>query len=96
MTTKKTQKAGNNSNQTQVENLTIINGIDEQRARDIVEEKISSALANFTDEATNEAKNRSEKFNNKLIEKTVREQALSAFEDPSFQLLLVEAQKSAA
>lgn len=94
MTNKKVQKAGKESQLIQAE--TIILGINEKRVREVVDEKLDIALKNFTSEALETAKKRSEEFNLSLIERMVEEKALSAFTDPSFQILLVEAQKTAA
>ncbi|MDB5178109.1 MAG: hypothetical protein JWN01_52 [Patescibacteria group bacterium] len=94
MTGKSSQKAGNNAQQIQVE--TFVVGINEKRVREIVDEKLVLALNDFTAEAASIARGRSEKFGSKLIGKMVKESALSAFADPSFQILLVEAQKRAA
>lgn len=43
------QKAGDNAQQFQIQNLTI--GIDEKRAREIYDEKYSIAKKDFTEEA---------------------------------------------
>jgi hypothetical protein len=94
MTNKKTQKARDNSNLTQIEQVIV--GIDEKRVREVVDEKLDVALKEFTSEAFDVAKGRSEEFNSSLIKRMVNEQALSAFTDPSFQILLIEAQKTAA
>lgn len=88
------QKAGDKSVQVQIE--TIINGIDEKRVREIVDEKLQIALQDFSEEANQTATQRSGHFNKKLVNRMVAEDALSAFADPSFQLLLIEAQKRAA
>jgi hypothetical protein len=94
MSDKQSQKAGNNSHLVQAQ--TVIIGIDEKRVREIVEEKLTIALRDFTSEANTVANERSGKFNNSLIKRMVQESALTAFSDPSFQILLIEAQKSAA
>lgn len=94
MVNKQTQKAGDNSQLVQVKTVNF--GIDEKRVREIVEEKLSIALRDFTAEANIIANGRSEKFNSLLIERMVQEKALAAFSDPSFQILLIEAQKRAA
>lgn len=94
MADKQTQKAGDNSHLIQAQ--TVIVGIDEKRVREIVNEGLIVALRDFTSEAQKEAKQRSEKFNKSLIQRMVQENALSAFSDPSFQILLIEAQKRAA
>lgn len=88
------QKAGNKSLQVQAE--TIVVGIDEKRVREIVDERLQIALKDFSEEASKTAILRNGKFNKKLINRMVAEDALSAFADPSFQLLLMEAQKRAA
>lgn len=94
MADKQKQKAGNNS---QLIQAGVVNfGIDEKRVREIVEEKLTITLGNFTNEAAATAKERNGKFENSLIKKMVQESALEAFSDPSFQILLVEAQKRAA
>ncbi len=80
------QKAGDNSNQFQIAHLTI--GIDEKRAREIFDEKLNLAIKDFSDEATRTATNRINNFENLLIEKMTKvEDALTAFADPSFQVL---------
>lgn len=94
MTNKQVQKARDNSQLIQAATVNI--GIDEKRVREIVEEKLSIALRDFTTEATVTANQRSQKFNTALIARMVQQNALAAFSDPSFQLLLIEAQKSAA
>lgn len=94
MTDKQTQKAGDNSQLIQAG--TVILGIDEKRAREIVDEKLNSVLKGFTEEASEEANKRNKLFENSLIPRMIKENALSAFSDPSFQMLLIEAQKRAA
>lgn len=88
------QNTGANSQPIQAQ--TVIVGIDEKRAREIVDEKLSIALDTFSIEANTIAKKRNEKFNISLIKRMVQENALSAFSDPSFLILLVEAQRRAA
>lgn len=89
------QKAGDNSQQIQIQNLTI--GIDEKRAREIYDEKYNIAKNSFTEEALKIANERVKELENRLIPKMEAiDNGLKAFADPSFQLLLVEAQKSAA
>jgi hypothetical protein len=94
MANKQTQKGGDGSSQLQVGNLIL--GIDEKRAREIFDEKLKTALESFTNEALGTAKERNQKFDNSLMKRIVKEEAQSAFSDPAFQLLLIEAQKSAA
>jgi hypothetical protein len=94
MTGKQTQKAGDYSNLVQAD--TVILGIDEKRVREILEEQLPVALKDFTAEASAVANSRSKKFNGSLLIRMVQESALAAFSDPSFQILLIEAQKRAA
>lgn len=96
-TIKQVQKAGDNSQQIQAQNITIINGIDEKRAREIFIELYEIARADLTEEAFNTANERIGKFENVLISKMEKiDGALNAFADPSFQILLAKANKSAA
>ena len=89
------QKAGSNSQQFQVQNLTI--GIDEKRVREIYDEKFLITKKEFTEEAIRIANGRVKELENRLISKIkVENEGMELFMDPSFQLLLVEAQKSAA
>ena len=88
------QRAGSKS--VQVQANTLIIGIDEKRAREIVDESLSIALENYSNDAETLAKARSERFGEKAIRRMVEEKALSALSDPAFQILLQEAQKSAA
>lgn len=94
---KQNQKAGANSQQTQIQNLTIINGIDEKRAREIFSEMYAVAKTDLSSEAVNTANERIKNFENVLIPKMEKiNGALNAFADPSFQVLLAKANKSAA
>ncbi len=91
------QKAGDNSQQYQIQNLTIQQGIDEKRAREIYDEKYSIAKQDFTEEALRIANERVKELENRLIPKMKAvNDGLKAFSDPSFQMLLVDAQKAAA
>lgn len=94
MADKQVQKAGPSSQQFQIG--TVVIGVDEKRAREIANEQVHIALKDFTTEAAIIANKRSEEFNSVLIERMVQEKALAAFSDPSFQILLIEAQKRAA
>ena len=90
------QKAGNNSQQIQAKNVVIVQGIDEKRAREIYDEQYALAKRDLTEEARVMAKERVKELEDKLIPKMQAiEDGLKAFADPSFQLLLIEAQKSA-
>ena len=88
------QKAGDNSLQVQAE--TVVVGIDEKRVREIVDEKLQISLQDFSNEANQTAMQRNGEFGKRLINRMVDEDALQAFADPAFQLLLIEAQKRAA
>ncbi len=91
------QKAGDNSQQYQIQNLTINQGIDEKRAREIYDEKYCIAKRDFTEEALRIVNERVKEFENRLIPKIEAvNDGLKSFADPSFQLLLVDAQKAAA
>ena len=91
------QKAGDNSQLYQIQQVTINQGIDEKRAREIYDEKYSIAKQDFTEEALRIANERVKELENRLIPKMEAvNDGLKAFADPSFQLLLVDAQKAAA
>lgn len=91
------QKAGEYSNQFQVENATIIDGITEQRAREIFSEMYTHTCKEYTQEACDKALARVSSFENNLMERVIRvEGALEAFREPAFQFLLRNAQKTAA
>jgi hypothetical protein len=97
MADKQIQKAENNAQQWQISNMTINNGIDEKRAREIYREMNELAIQNYTKEALSIANARVTEFENRLLPKMEAiEGALQSFADPGFQLLLVEAQKRAA
>ena len=98
MASKQIQEAGENSNQLQVSGNMIVNvGIDEKRVREIYQEMNLLLRKDYTDEALTIANSRVTEFENRLIPKMEAvEGALEAFADPSFQLLLVKAQKTAA
>ena len=97
MDDKQIQKAGNNSQQLQANNMIVSIGIDEKRAREIYQEMNLQLRNDYSQEAINIANSRVSEFENRLMPKMdAVEGALEAFTDPSFQLLLVEAQKTAA
>ena len=96
---KQIQKAGDGSNQFQAENvnLTIINGIDEKRAREVYSEMSAKAIQDCTDEATAKAMYRIEQFERIVIPRIEQiENDFKSFSEPSFQFLLKSAQKTAA
>lgn len=97
MIAKHSQKGGNDSTNIQAENMTINIGIDEKRAREIYHEMNLQVRKDYSLEALDIANKRIAEFENKLMPKMEEvDGALEAFTDPSFQLLLVEAQKTAA
>jgi hypothetical protein len=94
---KKIQKGGEGSQQLQAENMIVNVGIDEKRAREIYQEMNLQLRKDYSQEALAIANTRVTEFENRLMPKMEKVSgALEAFADPSFQLLLVEAQKTAA
>ena len=97
MENKQVQEASDNSQQLQANNMIFNVGIDEKRAREICQEVILQLKNKYTEEALKLAESRVSEFENKLLPKMKAiDGALEAFADPSFQLLLVESQKTAA
>lgn len=97
MANKQNQKAGHNSQQLQADKMIVNLGIDEKRAREIYQEMNLQLRRDYSEEAFTIASNRVSEFENQLLPKMEAvDGALEAFADPSFQLLLVEAQKTAA
>lgn len=95
MINRQKQNAGDNS--TQIIGQNIIIGIDEKRAREICDEKFQIVKEQLTIEARETANLRMCEFENILVDKMKKiDGTLQSFSDPSFQLLLIEAQKSAA
>lgn len=94
---KKIQKGGENSQLMQADSMVVNVGINEKRAREIYQEMNLQLKKDYTQEAFEIANSRVSKFENSLMPKMEAiDGALEAFADPSFQLLLVEAQKTAA
>lgn len=97
MTDKQQQKAGDNSQQFQVQTMIVNNGIEEKRAREIFHEMFDVARRDLTKEAKEVALERVEKFENDLIPKIEKiEGAINSFADPDFQFTLTSAHKTAA
>ena len=95
--TKQSQKGGDASTNIQAEQMVVQVGIDEKRAREVFQEMNLQLKKDYTQEAFNIANARVSEFENCLMPKIEQvDGALEAFADPSFQLLLVEAQKTAA
>lgn len=93
------QQAGDDSQQMQIVNcpITIVNGIDEKRAREISLEVFNTLRKELTNEAFETAKKRVQKLENVLIPRIQKiDETFNAFSDPAFQILLSEAQKTAA
>lgn len=94
---KQIQKAGDGSHQLQMVNPTFNVGITEKRAREIFSEMNAIARQNYTQDAYELAMKRVGMFEELLMNKIEQvDGMLEAFRDPSFQFLLVEAQKRAA
>ncbi|NRS90877.1 hypothetical protein HNQ02_003824 [Flavobacterium sp. 7E] len=97
MLNKQNQNAGDNAQQLQADKMIVHIGIDEKRAREIYQEMNVQLRSDYSQEALTIANSRVAEFENKLLPKMEAvDGALEAFADPSFQLLLVEAQKTAA
>lgn len=97
MINSQSQKGGDGSTNIQTQQMVVHVGIDEKRAREIYQEMNLQLRNDYSQEALNIASSRVTEFENKLMPKMAQvEGALEAFADPSFQLLLVEAQKAAA
>lgn len=96
MNERQRQEAGDNSQQFQADIAIFNNGIDEKRAREIVDEKLRDVINGYTQEAHTIAESRIQLFANDLIPKLVKANLLDELKDPSIQVLLSEAQKTAA
>jgi hypothetical protein len=91
------QEGGDGSHNMQAQQMVVHIGIDEKRAREIYQEMMLQVRDEYTREALIIANDRVNEFEKRLFPKMEQvEGALNAFADPSFQLLLVEAQKTAA
>ncbi len=97
MMSRQSQKGGDNSTNIQAENMVMQLGIDEKRAREVFQEMNLQLRKEYTQEALEIANSRVSEFENSLMPKMEQvDGALEAFADPSFQLLVIEAQKTAA
>lgn len=97
MMNKQSQKGGDQSTNLQADQMVVHIGIDEKRAREVFQEMNLHLRQEYTQEALEIANARVSEFENSLMPKMERvDGALEAFGDPSFQLLLVDAQKAAA
>lgn len=91
------QNGGDSSTNIQAKQMIVHVGIDEKRAREIYQEMNLQLRNDYSQEALKIANARVVEFENRLMPKMAEVHgALEAFADPSFQLLLVEAQKTAA
>lgn len=96
MENKMTQRAGDNCNQIQANNVFFNQGIEEKRAREIFKEMFEQTRENLSQEARTIANTRVTEFENDLIARMQKvEGAINAFADPSFQMLLTSAHKTA-
>ncbi|MBF8161196.1 hypothetical protein IVE04_08540 [Pseudomonas mendocina] len=97
MINKQNQSGGDHSTNIQAQQMVVHVGIDEKRAREVFHEMNLQLKQEYTQEALRLANERVLEFENCLIPKMEKvEGALEAFADPSFQILLLEAQKTAA
>jgi hypothetical protein len=95
--TKQSQKGGDGSTNIQTDKMIMNVGIDEKRAREIYQEMNLQLRKDYSQEALDIANKRVSEFENRLMHRMEKVNgALEAFADPSFQLLLIEAQKTAA
>ncbi|MBR3934130.1 MAG: hypothetical protein IKJ68_09520 [Clostridia bacterium] len=91
------QKSRDSATQIQAQEITIINGIDEKRVREVCSEMAVDAIKQCTQEATATALARIENFTTALIPRMEKiEEDFRSFTDPSFQFELQKAQKVAA
>ena len=93
---KQTQEAGEGSQLMQAGTINVYNGIDESRAREIVDERLKEVINGYSQEAHEVAKERINQFVDDLIPKLVRDNLLESLSDPGIQILLTDAQKTAA
>lgn len=94
---KKIQLGGDGAQLIQGKIVNVNYGVDEKRAREIYQEMNLLARKEYTQEALTVAGFRVTELEKKLMPKMqAMNGALEAFADPSFQLLLVQAQKAAA
>lgn len=97
MMSRQTQEGGDSSTNYQAQNITVISGIDEKRAREVYQEMSLKLKEEFAQEALKVANSRVSEFESILLPKMEKmDGAFEAFADPSFQILLSEAQKTAA
>lgn len=94
---KQEQQAGDNSNQWQVTgDVTVIQGISEERAREIARVTASEAVERYATEAQAVAAERIDAFDGAMIERLARINALGYMADPAFLVTVRKAQIGAA
>lgn len=97
MAGKQSQSGGDDSTNIQAGTIIVHVGIDEKRAREICQEMSFQLRKEYAQEALEIAGTRVAQFEDQLMPKMQAvDGALEAFADPGFQLLLAEAQKTAA
>lgn len=98
MMSRQNQEGGDSSNNYQAKEMIInMSGIDEKRAREVYQEMSLKLKEDFAQEALKVANSRVSEFESILLPKMEKiDGAFEAFTDPSFQILLSEAQKTAA
>ena len=90
------QKARDNSQQMQAQTIIVNYGITEERCRAIYSELSEKALSDQTTEGTAIAEQRIQKLEEKLLPRIQSlEKDFSSFSDPSFQILIKKAQRTA-
>ena len=94
---KQIQKAGDNSQQIQATNVTVVSGIDEKRVREIFFELFEAQKEKWVNEAQATMERRNQNFVNILIPKMgTKEPDYQSFAEPSFLRLVNQAQIVAA
>lgn len=97
MVDRQLQKAGPGSHQIQVSgDLVVVEGVTEERAREIAEATAQRAIAEYTEEAESTALSRIRTFDEELLGRLAESDILGALADPGVQVLLRRAQVGAA
>lgn len=93
---KQNQRAGDNSVQTQIDTQIVL-GIDEKRVREIFDEKIAIAIADYSCEGRGIGRQRIDVLAEKVVKQLKKTPALiQSFADPAVQRNIIQAQISAA
>lgn len=94
---KQAQRAGDNSALVQAgRDITIVNGLSEERAREIARVTSEQVIAEYTAEAQKVIQDRIFKLDDKVIAALIREGRIQVFSDPGFQRSYRKAQEGAA